>query len=85
MNKRQRVLLSAGVAITVLVPVIGTKRYNPPVLVGPPVAYHSGPHAGLISQNMIDAVTPGWAVYTALGLALLTGAAVYLSRSPGAA
>ena len=81
MNKRQWQVLAVGTAATLLVPVVCAKRYNPPVLIGSPVTFHSGPHAGQTAQTMLNGSIPMWAIGALLGLAVLTGVAVYKGRT----
>lgn len=76
MNKRQWRTLVLGVVATVSVLAFGTSRPRP-TSAGPLVEYAPGQYR----QEFTDAVLPIWVLLAALALMVLTGAALYRSRS----
>ncbi len=76
MNKHQWRILAVGAATTVSILIFGTSRLHP-FTAGPSVEHAPGYY----SQTFTDAAIPTWAVFVSLGLAGLTAAAIYRSRT----
>ena len=76
MSIRQWWVLALSVGAIMSVLAFGTSRLPSPV-VGPLVEYAPGQY----SRDVTDAVLPKWVLLTALGLAALTGAALYWTRT----
>jgi hypothetical protein len=76
MNARQRWVLVLGIGVTVSVLALGTSRSRP-VVAGPLVEYAPRQY----SRDFTDASLPKPALLIALGLAALTGATLYWTRT----
>ena len=76
MNARQRWVLVLGVGVIVSMFAFGTSRPPSPV-VGPVVEHTPGQY----SRDVTDAILPRWVLFAALGLAALTGASIYWTRT----